>query len=59
LLGKRARGWQRPAGQSGHRSGVGDLLIAALAAESGCALWSLETDFARMARLGLITLAAA
>jgi predicted nucleic acid-binding protein len=55
---QRIENWVTTGRASGHRFGVGDLLIASLAAESGYALWSFDTDFARMARLGLVTLAA-
>lgn len=53
---QRIEGWVTAGAASGHRFGVGDLLIVALAAENGYALWSLDRDFLRMARLGLITL---
>lgn len=54
---QRIEGWVTTGAARGHRFGVGDLLIGALAAENGYALWSLDSDFVRMARLGLITLA--
>jgi predicted nucleic acid-binding protein len=48
--------WITPAGDAGYRFGLGDLLIAALAHESGALVWSLDVDFRRMSRLNLIEL---
>jgi predicted nucleic acid-binding protein len=49
-------GWLDAAGSAGDRFGLGDLLIAALAREAGFLLWSLDSDFSRMARFGFIDL---
>ncbi len=43
--------WALRAAARGQRFGLGDLLIGALAAERGGAVWSLDGDFERMARL--------
>ena len=48
--------WIDRAGTFGQRVGLGDLLIAALAAESGALIWSLDKDFVRMERTGLVML---
>ncbi len=48
--------WIETAHDAGESFGFADLLVGAIAAESQAALWSLDTDFARMARLKLITL---
>jgi predicted nucleic acid-binding protein len=48
--------WIARAGDAGHHFGFGDLLIAALARESGALVWSLDADFGRMRRLNLIDL---
>jgi predicted nucleic acid-binding protein len=47
-------GWIDVAGKSNDRFGFADLLIGALAKEARALVWSRDTDFARMARLGLI-----
>ncbi len=48
--------WVEKASDSGERFGIGDLLIGAIAAEHGGAVWTLDRDFARMAQLGFIRL---
>jgi predicted nucleic acid-binding protein len=48
--------WVTDAADKGQRFGVGDLLIAALAAERNALVWSLDGDFERMARMKLIQL---
>ena len=50
--------WVTAGAAAGQRFGVGDLLVAALAVEHGCTLWSLDRDFTRMASLRMVTLAA-
>jgi predicted nucleic acid-binding protein len=54
---RRMEDWVAEGAAAGQRFGVGDLLVAALAVDHACALWSLDRDFARMARLGMVTLA--
>ena len=48
--------WVDKAGDAGQRFGITDLLIAAIAADHEHRLWSLDADFARMARLRFIEL---
>ena len=48
--------WVTDAAEKGQRFGVGDLLIAALAAERNVLVWSLDGDFERMERMKLIQL---
>lgn len=47
--------WIDQAAAAGERFGFADLLIGVLAAQSGAAVWSLDSDFARMARVGLLS----
>lgn len=46
--------WALRGAAAGQRFGVGDLLVGACASERGAAVWSLDADFERMARLRLI-----
>jgi predicted nucleic acid-binding protein len=48
--------WSAVAADRGQRFGMGDLLIAALASEAGALVWSLDTDFERLATLRLVSL---
>lgn len=51
-----ADSWLEPASRAGERFGIADLVIGATAAEREAAVWSLDRDFARMARLGFVEL---
>lgn len=46
-----AQQWAGDAARRGVRFGLGDILIAACAAERGAKLWSLDRDFEPMRRL--------
>lgn len=48
---RRIDDWIERAAGAGERFGFADLLIGAICAEHAGAIWSLDTDFDRMARL--------
>lgn len=48
--------WVEKAALSGDRFGVGDLLIASIAVDQGCLLWTLDSDFRRMEKMGWLKL---
>lgn len=48
--------WVDTATDAGQRLGMADLLVAAVAAENGGAIWSPDSDFGCMARLRLVEL---
>jgi len=50
----RIENWLGKIKTSGDYFGVGDLLIASIGAENNAAIWSLDSGFARMAKLKLI-----
>jgi predicted nucleic acid-binding protein len=53
---RRIEVWLRTIKDAGDWFGFGDLLIAGIGAENRAAIWSLDGDFARMAKLKLIEL---
>jgi predicted nucleic acid-binding protein len=52
---RRVRPWIHAASRKGDRFGVADLLIASTAQLHGDVIWSLDSDFARMEKLGWIS----
>ncbi len=46
--------WTDRTSEAGQHFGMGDLLIASLAHEAGALVWSLDDDFARLARLKIV-----
>jgi predicted nucleic acid-binding protein len=52
----RIDGWLELARTAGERFGFADLLIASIAADHDGQIWSLDSDFARMASIGIVTI---
>lgn len=50
------QGWIERAADAGETFGVTDLVIASLTSHIGGLVWSLDSDFARMERLGFVSL---
>lgn len=48
--------WIQKAHDAGERFGLADLLVASSAAEVGGLVWSLDTAFERMEKLGFVSL---
>lgn len=48
--------WVNTASFAGERFGFADLLIGVLAAQQESSVWSLDSDFGRMERIGLLEL---
>ena len=48
--------WFDKTSKAGQRFGLGDLLVAALAHEQHALVWSLDADFKRLEKLGLVQL---
>lgn len=46
--------WTEKTSRAGQHFGMGDLLVAALAAEAGALVWSLDADFQRLEKMKLV-----
>ena len=54
LTWERIDAWVEQAGRAGETFGFADLLIGALTRDQDGAIWALDSDFRRMAALGLV-----